>query len=159
NATLNLVATTNTAWTQRKAESFTFSPLHCGSFRVGYVPTQSHGGKGGGSRGAAMSIRCAAIDTQIGSHSSPMQTLIMTLFNVRLGYWLPNPRRDKGTRYFRHNAPRLALVPLLSEAIGNTNDKGNFIQVSDGGHFENLALYEMVMRRCHRIIVVDGGAD
>jgi hypothetical protein len=27
NATLNLVATKNTAWTQRKAESFTFSPL------------------------------------------------------------------------------------------------------------------------------------
>ena len=47
----------------------------------------------------------------------------------------------------------------MSEALGNTNDTGNFIQVSDGGHFENLALYEMVMRRCHRIVVVDGGAD
>jgi hypothetical protein len=95
----------------------------------------------------------------MGYHSSPLLTLIMTLSNVRLGYWLPNPRLDKGTRFFNNSSPRLALVPLVSEALGNTNDTGNFIQVSDGGHFENLALYEMVMRRYHRIVVVDGGAD
>jgi hypothetical protein len=31
--------------------------------------------------------------------------------------------------------------------------------VSDGGHFENLGLYEMVLRRCHSILVVDAGCD
>ena len=31
--------------------------------------------------------------------------------------------------------------------------------LSDGGHFENLGLYEMVLRRCRRIVVIDGGAD
>ncbi len=51
NATLNLVATTNTAWTQRKAESFTFSPLHSGSFRLGYVPTASYAGRQWGDAG------------------------------------------------------------------------------------------------------------
>jgi hypothetical protein len=159
NATLNLVATTNTAWTQRKAESFTFSPLHCGSFRVGYVPTQKYAGREGVTLGTAMAVSGAAFNPNMGYHSSPLLTLIMTLFNVRLGFWLPNPRLDRGEQFFRNSSPRLALVPLLNEALGNTNDTGNFIQVSDGGHFENLALYEMVMRRCHRIVVVDGGAD
>ncbi len=159
NATLNLVATTNTAWTQRKAESFTFSPLHCGSSRVGYVPTEKYTGKNGPTLGTAMAVSGAAFNPNMGYHSSPLLALIMTLFNVRLGYWLPNPRLDKPESFFRHSSPRLALVPLLSEALGNTNDQGNFVQLSDGGHFENLALYEMVLRRCHRIIVVDGGAD
>ncbi len=159
NATLNLVATTNTAWTQRKAESFTFSPLHCGSLRVGYVPTKAYAGRGGLTLATAMAISGAAFNPNMGYHSSPLLTLIMTLFNVRLGYWLPNPRLDKGPVFFNNSSPRLAFIPLLSEALGNTNDTGNFIQVSDGGHFENLALYEMIMRRCHRIVVVDGGAD
>jgi hypothetical protein len=159
NATLNLVATTDTAWTQRKAESFTFSPLHCGSFRVGYIPTGAYAGRNGVTLATAMAISGAAFNPNMGYHSSPLLTLIMTLFNVRLGCWLPNPRLNKGTGFFGNSSPRLALVPLVSEALGQTNDRGNFIEVSDGGHFENLALYEMVMRRCHRIVVVDGGAD
>lgn len=31
--------------------------------------------------------------------------------------------------------------------------------LSDGGHFENLALYEMVRRRCRFVLVVDAGCD
>jgi hypothetical protein len=31
--------------------------------------------------------------------------------------------------------------------------------LSDGGHFENLGLYEMVLRRCHYIVLSDAGAD
>ncbi len=159
NATLNLVATTNTAWTQRKAESFTFSPLHSGSFRVGYVPTKDYAGWKGVTLGTAMAISGAAFNPNMGYHSSPILTIIMTLFNVRLGSWLPNPRLDKGVGFFGRSSPKVALLPLLSEAVGNTNDTGNFVQLSDGGHFENLGLYEMVMRRCRRVIVVDGGAD
>lgn len=159
NATLNLVATTNTAWTQRKAESFTFSPLHCGSLRAGYVRTPYYAGSQGLTLGTAMAISGAAFNPNMGYHSSPLLTLIMTLFNVRLGYWLPNPRKKKGEKFFKRNSPRLALGPLLNEALGRTNDTGRYIQLSDGAHFENLALYEMVMRRCHRIIVIDAGAD
>jgi len=159
NATLNLVATTNTAWTQRKAESFTISPLHCGSMRAGYVRTQYYAGSHGLTLGTAMAISGAAFNPNMGYHSSPLLTLIMTLFNVRLGYWLPNPHKNKDADFFRRSSPRLALGPLLNEALGRTNDTGRYIQLSDGAHFENLALYEMVMRRCHRIIVIDAGAD
>ncbi|HVI10807.1 MAG TPA: hypothetical protein VND65_21135 [Candidatus Binatia bacterium] len=159
NTTLNMVATTNTAWSQRKAESFTISPLHCGSLRAGYVRTRCYAGHEGLTLGTAMAISGAAVNPNMGYHSSPLLTLIMTLFNVRLGSWLPNPRKIKDAGFFRRASPALALGPLLHEALGQTDDKGRYVQLSDGAHFENLALYEMVMRRCHRIVVVDAGAD
>jgi predicted metal-binding protein len=49
--------------------------------------------------------------------------------------------------------------PLFSEAIGNTTDSYKYVNLSDGGHFENLGLYEMVLRRSHFIVVSDGGED
>ncbi|HYU27314.1 MAG TPA: hypothetical protein VEO74_19030, partial [Thermoanaerobaculia bacterium] len=55
--------------------------------------------------------------------------------------------------------PRGNLETLAWEMTGNTNDQCPWIYLSDGGHFENLALYEMVLRRCRYIVVSDGGCD
>ena len=43
--------------------------------------------------------------------------------------------------------------------MGLSNDKGRAVYLSDGGHFDNLGLYEMVRRRCRFIIVSDVGCD
>jgi len=51
------------------------------------------------------------------------------------------------------------LIPIVKEAFGLTNDSAGYVYLSDGGHFENLALYEMVLRRCHIIVVSDGSQD
>jgi len=168
NTALNLVATRNMAWQQRKAEPFTFSPVSVGSWRLGYVPTEDYGGSKGVSLGTAMAISGAAFNPNMGYHSSPLVTLLMTFFNARLGWWLPNPiwphlRKwhpgGKTRRFLGRNGPRWALMPLLNEALGNTDDSYKWIVLSDGGHFENLGLYEMVLRRCRHIIVVDADAD
>ena len=50
NTALNLVATRNMAWQQRKAEPFTFSPVSVGSWRLGYLPTKDYGGSQGCNR-------------------------------------------------------------------------------------------------------------
>jgi hypothetical protein len=182
NTALNLVATRNMAWQQRKAEPFTFSPISVGSWRLGYLPTESYGGSKGVTLGTAMAISGAAFNPNMGYHSSPLVTLLMTFFNARLGWWLPNPiwphlrkwpsdndgvpretRRMRGTgkarRFLGRNGPKWALMPLLNEALGNTDDSYKWIELSDGGHFENLGLYEMVLRRCLYIVVVDADAD
>jgi hypothetical protein len=175
NTALNLVATQNMAWQQRKAEPFTFSPVSVGSWRLGYVPTKDYGGSKGVTLGTAMAISGAAFNPNMGYHSSPLVTLLMTFFNARLGWWLPNPvwplRRkrpagcetnhdlSKRARFLGRSGPRWALLPLLNEALGNTDDSYKWIELSDGGHFENLGLYEMILRRCRRIIVVDADAD
>ncbi len=178
NAALNVVATRNLAWQQRKAESFTFSAVSSGSWRLGYVSTAGFGGPKGVTMGTAMAISGAAFNPNMGYNSSPLVTLLMTFFNARLGWWLPNPiwpvlksfgdvtepsdeepLDDDAKKFLSQKGPNVALFPLFNEALGNTNDTYKWIQLSDGGHFENLGLYEMVLRRCHSIIVVDADAD
>jgi hypothetical protein len=158
NIALNVVATKKLAWQQRKAESFTVSALHSGSFRVGYQPTKEYAGTNGISLGTAMAISGAAASPNMGYHSSPILSLVMTFFNARLGWWLPNPG-PKGSYFWGMNGPVFSLLPLLNESLGRTTDESRWVYLSDGGHFENLGLYEMVLRRCKKIIVVDGSAD
>jgi Patatin-like phospholipase len=156
NGTLNIIRGQQLAWQERKAESFTMSRLHCGSFKVGYRPSNKYGE--GVTLGTAMAISGAAANPNMGYHSSPVLGLLMTLFNVRLGWWLGNPG-PPGAKTWRRKGPRYSVGPLFSEAIGNTTDHYKYVNLSDGGHFENLGLYETVLRRCHFIVVSDGGED
>ena len=94
----------------------------------------------------------------MGYHSAPSITFLMALLNVRLGWWLGNPG-EEGEKTYRYDGPRLAIRPLLAEMFGLTTDTNRYIYLSDGGHFENLGLYEMVRRRCRLIVVSDAGCD
>jgi hypothetical protein len=94
----------------------------------------------------------------MGYHSSPLVTFILTLLNVRLGAWLGNPG-PHGDTTFNLGYPRLGIRPIVAEALGLTDDTNPYVYLSDGGHFENLGLYEMVLRRCHYIVVSDAGQD
>ena len=158
NAALNLVAGHNLAWQERKAESFTFSPLHSGSYRLGYRPSIDYGGPTGITLGTAVTISGAAASPNMGYHSSLPLALLMTFFNVRLGWWLGNPG-PHGDETFRDASPTNALRPLVAEALGDTDDTFPYVYLSDGGHFENLGIYEMVLRRRRFIVVSDGGCD
>ncbi len=165
NVALNLVHGKKLAWQDRKATSFTLSPLHCGSFEsgIGYRKTKTESGAGYGhkdgiSLGTSITISGAAASPNMGYHSSPVVTFVLTLLNVRLGAWLGNPGR-KGDKTFYLGYPRLSIRPILSEAFGLTDDTSPYVYLSDGGHFENLGLYEMVLRRCHYIVVSDAGQD
>jgi hypothetical protein len=155
NATLNLVGERRLAWQQRKAESFTISPMHCGS-RDNYRPSSRYGG--GITLGTAVAISGAAASPNMGYHSSPVVGFIMTLFNARLGSWLGNPGAP-GAHTWTLAGPRFASSMLVREALGRTTDKRPYVYLSDGGHFENLGVYEMVRRRCRTIVVIDGGCD
>jgi hypothetical protein len=156
NVTLNLVAGSRLAWQQRKAASFTVTPLYCGSGDLGYRPSSEYGG--GVSLGTAVAISGAAASPNMGYHSSPVIGFIMTLFNARLGSWLGNPG-SPGARTWKHPGPLSAVRSMVKEALGQTSDQSEYVYLSDGGHFENLGLYEMVRRRCRTIVVLDGGCD
>jgi hypothetical protein len=156
NGALNFVSGQELAWQERKAESFTMSRLHCGSFKVGYRPSAEYGEAI--TLGTAMAISGAAANPNMGYHSSPVLGLLMTLFNVRLGWWLGNPG-SPGAKTWRRKGPGYSVGPLFSEALGNTTDHYKYVNLSDGGHFENLGLYQTVLRRCHFIVVSDGGED
>ena len=156
NMALNLVGGENLAWQERKAESFTASPFHCGSSEVGYRKASQYGA--GISIGTAMAISGAAASPNMGYHSSTFITFLMMLFNARMGWWLGNPGHA-GDSTYQQEGPYFALRPLISETLGMTDSKSSYVYLSDGGHFENLGLYEMVRRRCHFIVVSDGSQD
>jgi len=88
NIALNLVGGKNLAWQQRKAESFTASRLRTGSLRIGYQKSSTYAQRGGTERGltlgSAITISGAAASPNMGYHSSPMLSFVMTLFNARL---------------------------------------------------------------------------
>ncbi|MBI2525946.1 MAG: patatin-like phospholipase family protein [Candidatus Rokubacteria bacterium] len=158
NMALNLVAGDKLAWQERKAETFTITKLHAGSYHVGYRPSGDYGGPSGMSLGTAVAISGAAASPNMGYHSSPLVTFLMTLFNARLGWWLGNPGVH-GAYTYRNRSPRLAFLAILAEALGLTNDRRRYVYLSDGGHFDNLGLVEMILRRCQIVVVSDAGCD
>lgn len=161
NITLNVVEATRLAWQERKAESFTVSPLHCGAAYKGFRPSKEYGGPVkpfGISLGTAMAISGAAVSPNMGYHSSPAVGVLLALFNVRLGWWLGNPGKE-GDSTYKDEGPATAIVPLMQETFGLTTDDRPYVYLSDGGHFENLGIYEMVRRRCRFIVAVDAGCD
>ena len=161
NTSLNLVGGDKLAWQQRKAEPFSFSALHAGCFRLGYRRARNYGGRetGGVSIGTAATISGAAASSNMGYYTtSPVISLLLTFFNVRLGWWLGNPG-PAGALTYQRNRPESSVLPVLYEAFGMTNDRYEYVYLTDGGHFENLAVYEMVLRRCRFIVAVDGAED
>jgi hypothetical protein len=163
NIAINLVRGENLAWQQRKAQSFTASPLFCGSWNnLGYRCASQYGTNAQVRKaitlGTAMAISGAAASPNMGYHSAPAVTFLLAFFNVRLGWWMGNPG-PAGRNTFDRSCPRISVRPLLAETFGLTDAANPYVYLSDGGHFENLGLYEMVLRRCHCIVVSDASCD
>ena len=110
----------------------------------------------------ALTISGAAVSPNWGYHSSPLTAFVMTLFNVRLGAWLPNPANPsvaKRPELLAAAMPRDSAGALFRELVGWTDARSEAVYLSDGGHFDNLGLFEMLRRRCRFILVVDAGQD
>ena len=120
--------------------------------------------------GSAITASAAAFNSNMGSLSMKLGagvTFLCTALNLRLGLWLGHPLSDK------IGAPTWTPGWLvLKEMFGLTNSGlrpsattdqrkpvAKYVHLSDGAHFENLALYELVRRHCRYIIVSDCGAD
>ncbi len=162
NTTLNLAYGEQLAWQQRKGASFIFTPRYCGFSNLGvenscdsYRPTSEYAKEGGLAIGTPLAISGAAVSPNWGYHTSPTVAFLLTVFNVRLGWWLGNPARDK----WRRTGPRTGLLYLATELFGFANANRSYVYLSDGGHFDNMGLYELVRRRCRFIVVCDGEED
>jgi hypothetical protein len=134
------------------------TPLHCGNFVEGYRTSAEYGGSDGITVGTAVAVSGAAANPNMGSNSSPAISFLLALFNLRLGVWLGNTNRN-GDKSWKRSGPDHSIRPMLADLFGWTNDKRAYIDLSDGGHFENLGLYEVVLRRCRHVVVCDAGED
>ena len=82
--------------------------------------------------GKVISVSGAAASPNMGYHTSPVVAFLLAVFNLRY---------------------------MILELFGSATGQSKFLMVSDGGHFENLAVYELVKRRCTVIIASDAERD
>ncbi|OCK54829.1 patatin-like phospholipase family protein [Bradyrhizobium sp. LMTR 3] len=164
NANVILINDLNRKYASRGGDNFIISPLFVGSSATDWQKTGEYIKMNGpltlpsamAASGAAASASAGYIGTGITMNT--LVSAVMSLLNVRLGLWVGNP--------FHQQARKVRSIPtfwnpgLLSGILGRAHaHDSRFIELTDGGHFENLALYELVRRRLKVILIVDGEAD
>ncbi|UCD81501.1 MAG: patatin-like phospholipase family protein [Desulfobacterales bacterium] len=161
NTALNLPGSTDPNLRGRNADFFTISKCYCGSEHTGYCLTEkieyldNHF-----NLGTAMAVSAAAAAPNMGAMTMKQFVFIMTMLNIRLGYWTPNPEKiTSAGNVAKWRWPNVGPRHLLKEAFGSLNARGSHVNLSDGGHIENLAIYQLLKRHCKLIIAVDGEAD
>ena len=172
NTTVNYSKGDEMATQMRGGGSFVFTPKYCG------YAIPEHGDKEhqhphdcyqetinysypdeGPYLGTAFAISGAAASPAMGYHTSVAWGFLMTVFNVRLGWWTGNPADSAAWKTPGPEGPVDTLKYLFQEITTSTSHKTPYIYLSDGGHFENLGLYELVRRRCRLIVVCAAGGD
>jgi hypothetical protein len=118
-----------------------------------------------------ISVSGAAFTTGLGSRTSLALSLLCGLFNVRLGYWWdsgidPALRAGwsvpslPGRLHLLFDKILPVQMHLLDEFLARfPGPNSRRWYLSDGGHFENTACYELIRRRLPLIVLCDDGAD
>ncbi len=164
NTALNISDGSHLAWQQRKAAAFAFTPYYSGfsleDNKEAWIKTECYDNytaeKEGPKLGSLIATSGAAASPNMGYHTNPAMGFIMTIFNARLGRWFSNPSKPNAAE---KNSLDFNLPYLLAELSTNTNEESKFLYLSDGGHFENLGIYELVRRECKVIVAIDAGED
>jgi len=166
NCALNIPACDDPNLRGRASDFFVFSKHFCGSPIVSYAPTAEWQDLDEAlDLGTAMAISAAAASPQMGANTDSRFSFLLAILNVRLNYWVTAARRPSEPDTVRQ--PKWLLRWLspgmwyfLKELTGLGMGENDFyLNLSDGGHVENLAIYELLRRRCKFIIAVDGEAD
>ncbi len=168
NATVNLPASHSSKsfdLNGRKGSFFFFSKLYCGGPYVGFVKTDDLEQLDPDlNLGTAMAISGAAVSPNMGTQTPPFITPFLCALNVRLGYWLPNVHCQDGKwrGLMKQINPRMAKVGfwfLLKEMFRVIDETSSYINLSDGGHIENLGVYELLRRHAKLIVACDAEYD
>lgn len=155
NGALNVPGSRVPGMQGRHTDLFLFSPAYCGSQLTGYKPTEKwEDADDDLDLATVMAISGAAVSPQMGLATSAYLRFWLALLNIRLGYWINSPFRKRHADKSKPN-----LKHLFQEMLGSMDETGSHLYVSDGGHIENLGVYELLRRRCKYIIAVDGEQD
>ncbi|MBS3797586.1 patatin-like phospholipase family protein [Pseudoalteromonas sp. BDTF-M6] len=157
NCNIELLGSSRAKYKNRGGDCFTLTPLYSGSDSTGYRATKDYMA-GKLDLASACAISGAAIATNTPMTRSKQLNFIMSLLNLRLGCWLKNPNKPtKPANFF--NKPWWYLYMFRDMFGQGLNEQQSYIHLSDGGHFENLACYELIRRKCKLIVCCDAGAD
>ncbi|HYC06032.1 MAG TPA: patatin-like phospholipase family protein [Azospirillaceae bacterium] len=167
---------------RRAGDNFILSRFLCGSSATGWLDTSTFMA-GQMSLASAVAVSGAAVNPDAagggGLARSWGVSALLGVLQLRLGLWVPNPRRwfEAASRITNGAEDSVALRNALEAEEGSLQP--NFwrvgwrealacrqkvegrsqVELADGGHFENLGIYELVRRRVDFILVVDATAD
>ena len=154
NTHANMTNSSDAKLRNRGGDSFILSRLYCGAESTGYADTGTYLGEKM-NLATACAISGAAVTPNVyATRSRPLSALI-ALLNLRLGYWIRSPRAKKSL----FHRPLWCVCMLREIFRVGLSEKPNHIHLADGGHLENLGLYELIRRKCRYIIVSDASSD
>jgi hypothetical protein len=172
NAAMNVQGSEEANRRGRNADFFMFSSDFVGSDLTFYARTRAGSARTLEMEAAdprldlatAMAISGAAVSANMGSSTVRVLSPMLALLNIRLGYWMPNPRHlavqgSVGLQIGKLTRRATEKLFLLSEMLNLHDEKSSNLFLTDGGHIENLGLYELLKRGCQLIVVVDAEAD
>jgi hypothetical protein len=149
----------------RGGDSFVLSPRFSGSSATGWIET-SKLGDGQFTLATAVAASGAAASPHAGVAGrgitrNPLVSLLLSLTNVRLGYWIRNPRASQTPKAWHKWFPPNLLAPGIRQGLfgSGTTENAFFIELTDGGHFDNTGLYELIRRRVRIIVLSQGSQD
>lgn len=119
-----------------------------------------------------VAISGAAFGPGMGRRTGLARALLLTLANLRLGYWwdsglgaadranVPGTRGARARLVAGFATLFQAQALLLAELTGRfAGPWERYWHLSDGGHFENTGAYELLRRRVPYVILCDAGED
>jgi hypothetical protein len=154
----------------RRAVSYTLASDYVGGPQVGWVETKeledlvSKRLKRDLTVQGAVAISGAAFASAMGSQTR-FYEVFLALANARLGAWLPNPYYVwmKSRLHDEWAVPGLPGRRRLSyyarEILGLHPSTNPLLLCTDGGHYENLGLVELLRHRCRVIYCIDASGD
>jgi hypothetical protein len=164
NTNVILTDAESSKYRNRAGDSFLMSPLYCGSDATGWYPTAKCLNEM--SLATAMAISGAAVNPNTGGGGEGFTrnryvAFMLALFNIRLGYWVRNPTLTvDGTGLLRRIRPTLLHPGLRQGLLGSgQHERATFLELTDGGHFDNTGVYELIRREVDTIVLSLASAD
>jgi hypothetical protein len=151
----------------RRAASFTFSSTEIGGPLVGYAKPEEYEALPLNRRrdvtvASAMAISGAAFSPAMGKFNLGPKAPLLALANLRLGVWIPHPcrvREAKAAEWDWRRFRRPNWWWYLKELTNKYGFNRRYVYVSDGGHWDNLGLVELLRRGCTEIYCMSGAGD
>lgn len=161
----------------RGGDNFLISAAFIGSSATGWATTGDYARQHGPlTLASAMAASGAAANAHAGYVGTGLTrdrfvSTVMSILNIRLGLWVGNPRKVRVSQEaaganapirsaFQAWVPTYLRTVLPYGVLGLGHHRNaRFLELSDGGHFENLGLYELARRKLDLIVVVDAEED
>ena len=146
----------------RHGDNFILSPKYCGSSATDYVKTKDFIANRL-TLATAMAASGAAVNPNTGVSgkgltTNPLVSFLMTFCGLRLGLWTINPNQQLNAIH-KIWPPNYIWPGIFSLLACGQRENSRRIELSDGGHFDNTGLYELVRRGVRTIVLCDGSAD